>query len=461
MAYANFTAALLKGIGGPNKVIRQSGLSNPSLRNVVKPNVDTVYTLSFIDLSQSDLVLTIPKITDGRYWDYPFYDPFGDQFAVLSSVNGAPAGEYLLRRADDAGVSSGTEITTATTSCIPKYKGIINFPTTYGALLSRILVRENTTQDLDAIAAYQRDTTVTTVPRTLNNPNLPQAPMLTPELLNTSTIIDANQKALELLARLGAYNQPEVPSDRYRIGTILGQAGISQNAYTAPAGVSLDAAQATALNVTQTSVRDPRNLNIQSNGWVLQNLATQGNFKTDYASRYYIALNGYLQLGPSEALYPVWAPAQLLGTSLEARQAYLFTFYGKPPTLPLRSTTGAQGGFWSLTAYAADQFLIPNPLGRYEIGDRSRITYSDGTLVYASANATGMGAGGMANGIGGNATREFQVLLQPSDVRPPTNWTSNWLPAPAGGGELQFLRKWVQGAVGMRLTACSEMVCSI
>lgn len=449
MAYANFTAGLLRGIGGPNRVIR-AGLSNPSVRNVVKPNVDTVYTVSFIDLSQSDVVLTIPEINDGRYWDYPFYDPFGDNFAVLSSVNSAPAGEYLLRRADDAGVSSGMEITTATTSCIPKYQGIINFPTTYGILLSRILVRENTTQDIATVSDYQRSTTINTVPRTLINPYLPQAPVLTPDLLDTSSISDPNQKALELLARIGTYNQPTVSTDRYRVGTILGQAGISGTTYTAPPSVNLAAAQATALNATSTSVRNPRNLNIQTNGWVLQDLFTQGNFKTDYASRYYIALNGYLQLVPSEALYPTWAPAQLLGTSLQPRQAYLFTFYGKPPTLPLPGRSGMQGGFWSLTAYGADQFLIPNVLGRYEVGDRSGITYSDGSLVYPGANATGMsmgsGAGGMAGvsaGNGGNATREFQVLLQPSDVSPPANWTSNWLPAPAGGGELLFLCKWL------------------
>lgn len=75
VAYANFTSFLLDGIGGPNRIIPQQTLSDPSVRNVVKPNVDTVYTLSFIDLSQSDLVITVPEISDGRYWSFPFYDP--------------------------------------------------------------------------------------------------------------------------------------------------------------------------------------------------------------------------------------------------------------------------------------------------------------------------------------------------------------------------------------------------
>lgn len=155
----------------------------------------------------------------------------------------------------------------------------------------------------------------------------------------------------------------------------------------------------------------------------------------DYGARYYIAINGYLQLVPTEAQYPTWAPAQLLGTSLEARQAYLLTFFGRPPTLPLPGTTGSQGGFWSVTAYGPDQFLIDNSLDRYEIGDRSGIKYSDGSLVYPSAGNMGM------NHTSTSGNKQFQVLIQPSDVQPPANWTSNWLPAPAGGGELQFLRK--------------------
>lgn len=452
VAYANFTSTLLAGIGGPNRIIAAPGLSNPSEKNVVKPNVDTVYTIAFVDLSGSDLVFTVPEINDGRYWVYPFYDPYGNQFAELSSVNGAPAGQYLVRRADDAGAMPGTQLTPASSSCISMYKGIINFPTTHGTLLSRILVRENTTSDLDAVKSYQKGTGVTAVARSLTNANLPQAPMLTPDLLDTSSISDPNEKALTLLARMGAYNQPPVLSDRYRVASILGLAGITNDSYVKPAGVDLEAAYATALAATTAEIRNPSNLNIQTNGWVLQNLATQGNFGTDFGSRFYIALNGYLQLVPSEAQYPTYAPAQISPTVLGAKQAYLFTFFGKPPTLPLPGTSGKQGGFWSLTAYGPDQFLISNAEGVYEVGDRSGITYSDGTRVYPSANATAArGLDGRALNLverqttgGSNATadsRQFQVLLQPADVKPPSNWTSNWLPGPKSGGEVLFLCK--------------------
>ena len=44
-----------------------------------------------------------------------------------------------------------------------------------------------------------------------------------------------------------------------------------------------------------------------------------------------------------------------------------------PPVLP--------GGFWSVTAYGTDSFLIPNSINRYCINDRSSVTYNeDGSL---------------------------------------------------------------------------------
>jgi hypothetical protein len=47
------------------------------------------------------------------------------------------------------------------------------------------------------------------------------------------------------------------------------------------------------------------------------------------------------------------------------------------------------------------------------------LTYADGTAVYADESS-------------GDA---FSVLIQPADRAPSANWTDNWLPAPAGGGE--------------------------
>jgi hypothetical protein len=78
------------------------------------------------------------------------------------------------------------------------------------------------------------------------------------------------------------------------------------------------------------------------------------------------------------------------------------TFFGKPQV----------NGFWSLTAYGADVFLVPNELDKYSVGDRSAITYQDGSLVYG-------GSGGS-----GDSNKPFEILLQSTDVIPPSNYCS-------------------------------------
>jgi hypothetical protein len=69
-------------------------------------------------------------------------------------------------------------------------------------------------------------------------------------------------------------------------------------------------------------------------------------------------------------------------------------------------------GFWSLTIYGPDNYLIPNPRGTYGVGDRSNLTSADGTLVYASGDL-----GGLRDGA-------FQVLVRTADVIPLNNWTN-------------------------------------
>jgi hypothetical protein len=48
----------------------QSELASVAVAAVVKPNVDTLYSRVIIDLSQEDLVLTVPNITD-RFYIFP------------------------------------------------------------------------------------------------------------------------------------------------------------------------------------------------------------------------------------------------------------------------------------------------------------------------------------------------------------------------------------------------------
>lgn len=46
-----------------------------------RPNIDTLYSEAIVDLSSYDLVVTIPDVPEGRFYVFPFYDLYGDNFA--------------------------------------------------------------------------------------------------------------------------------------------------------------------------------------------------------------------------------------------------------------------------------------------------------------------------------------------------------------------------------------------
>ncbi len=47
--------------------------------------------------------------------------------------------------------------------------------------------------------------------------------------------------------------------------------------------------------------------------------------------------------------------------------------------------------FWSLTMYDKNAFLVPNPINRFALGDRSNLTFdSDGSLtLYIQSDSPG------------------------------------------------------------------------
>ena len=149
------------------------------------------------------------------------------------------------------------------------------------------------------------------------------------------------------------------------------------------------------------------------NGWGSSYPQCLGNFGSNYAARYSIARRGYLALTIDQAVYPSLSAALVLGPN----EAILLRFSRRPALVP--------SGFWSLTAYNAEQYLVPNRLNRYSLGDRDKMVFVDGTPLDVQSK-----------------DGEFQILLQPADLTPPTKWMSNWLPVPSGGGKFSITLRW-------------------
>ncbi|KAK3649673.1 hypothetical protein LTR56_006633 [Elasticomyces elasticus] len=380
------TSGILKGEGS-NALGSHYTTATASVRNVVRPNVDTIYATGIFDLSATDVVVTLPPMEDDRFYLFGFYDPYGDLFATLGSVDASTPGRYLLG---------------AREACCDDYAGCITSPNPIGTLLIRVEVKNNDT-DVTHVASYLSNSTLATV-----NPHAASHPPLTLTDfadLSNSTVLST----LQLTARLQSRATPESAAFQHKVPAILALAGIRNGSYNQPNGVNMTLAAELAKAATTAFTKAPSSHPDLGNGWSMMNNSYSGTFESGTAivPRAITAAALYLQVTPANALYPTLGSTQ---TSLSEGEAYVFTFSGRPPV--------ADNGFWSLTMYDDGGYLVANAENTWAVGDRSNITFADGGLVYGNGTADG----------------SFQVLVQDAGVPPPTNWTSNWLPAPSGGG---------------------------
>ncbi|MDC0935145.1 DUF1254 domain-containing protein [Pirellulales bacterium] len=79
----------------------RSHVFTPTSRAAVTPNIDTPYSLLWIDLRAEPLVLGVPDIDDQRYYSIQLIDLFKSSFAYIGSrTNGNGSGRYLLAGPD-------------------------------------------------------------------------------------------------------------------------------------------------------------------------------------------------------------------------------------------------------------------------------------------------------------------------------------------------------------------------
>jgi hypothetical protein len=385
---------------GTNEFFHERDLSTPSNLEVVRPNVDTLYSAAVVDLSIQNVVITVPDIPD-RFWAASFYDLYGNNYANLGSVNFTKPGKYLIQpmSAEQEAYQGDCEHGYGANKD-EEYIQCITVPTAYSTILTRYLVKNNST-DLDIVRAYQDKTILKTVSRSSRGPIAPKLKIST---LNAIFRNDTSLAgSLRLLAYLAPFNPAEIRADNDRVNRSLETAGLKNGVYNKPLSVNLTAVGAAINQTIAAAVSSPNTLVDAGNNWAILAPDISGDFGTNYIIRLVVAEALYLQLQPYEALYPSlrMGTSAMDGTlSIGANESMIFTFSSKPDVR----------GFWSITAYNNQGFLIENPVNRYSVGDRSNITYPDGSLVYAPDGAS--------------ENQEFQILVQPADVTPPGNWTN-------------------------------------
>ena len=194
-----------------------------------------------------------------------------------------------------------------------RYQGYVNFPTTYGLIFPRIVIRNRTT-DIATVNGYRRGIVLSSVPR--KDKKSSQAPPLSQNLLKSTlnytavanrlpsnlTATDVHE-LLRLTALLTQWDPPENRSLIIPVTETLATAGIAHGTYNPPANINKTIVH---LLVEEALLKSVNHSNFQKygNDWVAPPPDAQGNFHTNYATRAYIAWSGYLELAPDEALYP-------------------------------------------------------------------------------------------------------------------------------------------------------------
>jgi hypothetical protein len=377
-----------RGFGPVNRFNSVRQFSTPDDRSVVAPNFDTLYSIACLDLKKQPQVIHVPKIKH-RYYVIPLLDPYTENFGNLGSVEKTKPGDYAIVGPNDA------------TTKLPK--GVKRIKSNYDRvwIIMRTYADESDSGDFNAVHKIQNQTTITPLNKFGKKgwkPPKPKNPDTTVEDPGLPTGMAYFDKLGELLKRYPppAADAPELAK--------LAQIGVGPGMTPSTnAGLSADTVRGMTdavaggdASVVADATADYVAGFAAHNGYLT---VPTGNYGTDYRLRAEVTRLGLGALPPEQAIYPLGQVDHTLAPLSGDKRYVLHIPAGQlPPVSPTK-------GFWSLTLYDLDGFLVPNPIDRYLINDRTDLhANSDGSVdLYVQST-------------------------QPTDP----DQAQNWLPSPAG-----------------------------
>ena len=349
-------------VGPENELRRVRQFPDARFKGVVRPNVDTLYTTAFIDMTQGPWVFEMAP-NEQRYEVMPFMDAWTNVFAAPGTrVGGTRGGQYLLAGPTWQGtVPQGMSLLRSPTRIVwligrTQTNGVADYPLVHrlqdGVRLRPLAAMQAATQAATQSAEHARPDSVDAA-----QPPLQQMQAMSTEAFFTrlaALMVDNPPAAADapMMARLSALGI--VPGQPLRWG-LIDRWCISLGRWAADFKVG-------------RGLKKPRQL---VRGWATPP-ANLGAYGTDYATRAVVAMIGLGPNLPADAIYPS-AQVDAQGTPLHGQHRYRLHFKaGELP--PVKA-------FWSVTAYGADDYLIDNPLQRHALGDRDALRLNaDGSL---------------------------------------------------------------------------------
>lgn len=365
-------------------------LASSAHQVIVQPNLDTLYTMGHLDLRHEALVLHVPAVPHHRYYSFEFLDPYTNVFHYLGTrTTGDRAGNFVITGPSFRGR-------------VPKGLRRIRSRYQLAWLVGRTLVYGRA--DLPEVHRIQNGYRLIPLSQYLRR-GLGWRPARPRRIITRHTTykIPTGLAFFDQLGAALAHNPP--PRRDAAVLRELRTMGIGpglhpSREHLSPA-VRAGLKDAVAQGPAQV-FRLRESLAVQSiiahDGWFVPP-ANTGAYRDDYSLRAVIAVYGLAANRPAEAMYIVGA-ADRTRTLLNGAHNYVVHFpSGHLP--PARY-------FWSLTMYNQSFYLVPNPINRYAIGNRSA-------------------------GLRYNRDGSLDIYIQHTA---PAGHRSNWLPAPAGPFEV-------------------------
>ncbi len=383
-------------VGGPaNAFTHMRAFPTAEMRNVVRPNFDTLYSSAWIDLNNGPVIISTAD-TGGRYFMLPMLDMWTDAFAVPGKrTNGTAAANFGLVPPEWQGK-------------LPEGVEQIDAPTSFVWIIGR--TQTNGVEDYEAVHKVQNGYKVTVLedwgktPRKAEQKIDPSVDTKTEplHLINDMAPLQYFMYGAELMKQNPAHHSDwSILARMKRLGFEPGK-NFDSNKVSAD---QLVEAAAAGLKLMRDKLPTLARV---VNGWQMNtdSMGVYGNF---YLKRAIIALAGLGANQVEDAVYP-FNVVDADGKPVSAENKYVLHF-NKEEIPPVDA-------FWSLTMYDEEGFQVANSLNRFAIGDRDDLKFNvDGSLdLYIQHGSPG-------------ADKE-----------------SNWLPAPKTGRLAMTMRLYAPKA---------------
>jgi hypothetical protein len=337
-----------------NEFNHQRIYSDAALSSGVRPNVDTLYSTLFFDVSDEPLLVNVPESGD-RYYLLSLLDMWTEVFAAPGSrTTGKGARSFVIVAPDWDGP-------------LPTDASVIRAPTPYGWLVGRIQTDEADVYE----GAHEFQDRLEAIPVSLQGmPSLSTSQLSCAGGRSPVAQVEG-MDAAQFFARfvgLASANPAHACDDPIlaRMKRIGIEPGCRLDLLSLEPAVrsAVETAPRRALQMIRTSLSTAAR---SSNGWRLPSGPT-GTYGADYLRRAAIAYFGLGANRLEDATF-VTATCDVDGARFDAEARYRIHFEvgGLPPA----------HAFWSLTLYNESQLFAENPIDRYAIGDRDGLQYND------------------------------------------------------------------------------------